>query len=250
MAVLWSRTSAGNEYKVTSAGKTVRLYRNSVLHSQWNFARPVSGHLWDLFILSSIDKNIARVLVLGAGGGSIIKLVQYFFPDARVDAIDLDKIHVFVAKKFFKVNSKNCIFYLDDASEWIKKTKQRNYDLIIDDVFFEGHGVPYRSVNAHASWIKKLLNKLSNKGSLVINFADQNEWITSKNQLQQFQYIEPYNVAIAQHSQCDNKIVHISKNPLSKKNLTKNMSSKPYNVFYKYFKKGIFHYRAISLKGM
>ena len=122
MAVIWEKNQGETNYKVTRAGSAIRLYRNNVLHSQWNPRKPISGKLWDLFLLSSFeDRKLSRVLVLGAGGGAIVNLIHHYFPKAHVDAIDLDKVHLYVAKKYFKVSNKYCNIVHMEAQRWLKE---------------------------------------------------------------------------------------------------------------------------------
>ncbi len=164
MTVIWKKTKGETKYKVTQAGGAIRLYRNKVLHSQWNSSKPVSGKLWDLFLLSSFTgKPITRVLVLGAGGGAAINLVHHFFPKCYVDVIDMDKTHLSIARKFFKVSEKYCKLIHDDVENWLKENRNNKYDLIINDVFFESDSIPYRSIQAKELWVEDLLGRLNKR---------------------------------------------------------------------------------------
>ena len=178
MSFLWSKKVDQIQYRVTQAGHSLRLYRNGVLHSQWNPAHAVRGSLWDLFLLTSFNPrhDVRRVLVLGAGGGAVINLVHHFFPESQIDAIDSDSTHLYVAKKFFKVDVERCSLIQADASSWLEEKSGREYDLIIDDIFSEVNRVPFRSVSAESGWVKRLLRLLTKDGVLVMNFADQKEW--------------------------------------------------------------------------
>ncbi|MFK7794679.1 MAG: spermidine synthase [Gammaproteobacteria bacterium] len=250
MAVIWKKTIASNKYKVTNAGGAVRLYRNKVLHSQWNASKPVSGKLWDLFLLSSFDGKmpINKVLVLGAGGGAIINLIHHFFPKCHVDAIDLDDTHLYIAKKYFKVSNKHCTLIHDDVKSWLAINRDKKYDLIIDDVFFESDNIPYRSVQVQAHWVESLLKRLKKQGALVINFADKKEWAKSYQQLTRRRLTSKYQFAMATHYACENKIVHISKNNLSKKIIRQNLNNKSHRQYMSYFNDGIISYRKLTKK--
>jgi spermidine synthase len=248
MAVIWKKIKGNTKYKVTKAGNAVRLYRNKVLHSQWNASKPVSGKLWDLFLLSSFDNNkpINNVLVLGAGGGAIINLIHHFFPKCHVDAIDLDKTHLYVARKHFKVSKKYCRLIHDDVKNWLEINQGKKYDLIIDDVFFESDSIPYRSIQAQALWVENLLARLTKQGALVINFADQKEWAKSRKQLIRRQLTCEYQFAVATHFACDNKIVHIAKKRLSKKITKNNLNNKSKRQYKCYLNNGIITYRKLT----
>ncbi len=245
MAIVWQKDSGVTKYKVTRAGNAIRLYRNNVLHSQWNPSNPVSGKLWDLFLLSSIgDKKIINnVLVLGAGGGAIINLVHHFFPKCNVLAIDLDKTHLYVARKYFKVSKNYCDLIHADVKDWLKNNNDDKYDLIIDDVFIESNSVPYRSIQAQALWVKNLLSRLTKQGTLVINFADKEEWLKSKKQLAKIKSIEKYQFGIATHYACENRIVHVSKNLLSRNKIKANLVHNSASQYMRYLDDGTIEYK-------
>jgi spermidine synthase len=248
MAVIWKKTKGNIKYKVTKAGNTIRLYRNQVLHSQWNACKPVSGKLWDLFLLTSFnnEKPINKVLVLGAGGGAIINLIHNFFPKCHVDAIDLDEIHLYIARKYFKVSKKYCTFTHEDAKTWVVTNQDKKYDLIIDDVFFESNSVPYRSIQAQALWVDILLKMLNKEGVLVINFADKKEWAKSRKQLIQKRLTKKYQFGLAEHYGCDNKIVHVSKKQLSKKNIKQSLNNDFSRQFIYYLDDGTITYKKLK----
>ena len=83
MAVVWQTVERGDHYQVRTAGHSVRLYKNDVFHSQWNETRPLSGGVWDLLFLPSLfvpSGSVKRVLVLGVGGGAVIRQYLTFLP--------------------------------------------------------------------------------------------------------------------------------------------------------------------------
>ena len=247
MALVWEKINGVTKYKVTRAGNALRLYRNKVLHSQWNPNKPVSGKLWDLFLLSSISKDIPikNMLVLGAGGGAVINLAHHFFPKCNIVAIDLDATHLYIARKNFKVSKKYCTLIHADAKDWLKQNKGCKYDLILDDVFIESNNVPYRSINAQELWVKNLLSRLTDYGELVINFADKKEWHKCKKQLANIKSIKKYQFGIATHYACDNKIVHISKKLLTKKIIKENLVSNSRRQYMRYLDDGTIDYKKI-----
>ena len=72
MALLWEKRAGGVCYQVRTAGNTVRLYTNGVLHTQYNPTRLLTGSVWDLLLLGALfvpRERMRRVLLLGVGGG-------------------------------------------------------------------------------------------------------------------------------------------------------------------------------------
>ena len=247
MSLLWSEQRGGTLYKVVQAGHSIRLYRNGVLHSQWNPKTPIQGNLWELFLLTSLRKNVdlKKVLVLGAGGGAVINLLHYYFPNVYIDAIELDRTHIQVARKYFKVNTDKCKLICADVDVWLKKSRKTKYDLIIDDVFQEKGNSPTRSISVHISWLKLLLQQLRKQGTLAINFADQREWRKCRAGLEHDKSVQKYQIAISSHHKCQNKIVHIAQRSLSATVLKNELANSIGKTYLKYLGKGVLSYRRI-----
>jgi spermidine synthase len=81
-------------------------------------------------------KKFEKILILGVAGGSVIKtLVEEIKFKGIITGVEIDKEIVDIAKKYFKLSEiKNLELIVDDAFEFVLKTKDK-YDLIIIDVF-------------------------------------------------------------------------------------------------------------------
>lgn len=245
MAIIWAKQEQGTHYKVTQAGHSLRLYRNQVLHSQWNPKDPIKGNIWELFLLSSLvtQEKISRALILGSGGGAVVKLLHYYFPHAVIDAIDLDPVHLSISKRFFKVNVERCHLICADAKQWLAQSNRMKYDLIIDDLFAEQDGVPMRAVNADVDWVNHLLARLSNQGSLVMNFADKREWNHARKLIKKS--VHDYALISAKHRYCDNRIIFFSpQNSLMSRAQNVIQAHIP-SIYAKHWRDGVFSLRRV-----
>lgn len=246
MAIIWEHKAPERKYKVTQAGRTVRLYRNDVCHSQWNPTRPFSGHLWDLFCLSLFQQKIQNACVLGVGGGSVINSLQALFPTINIVGVDLDEVHIYVAKKFFGVGER-CQLIHEDAFEWLKKQKPNTFDCIIDDVFSESSKMPFRSVDTNQNWFERQLAVLKDHGTLITNYADINEWREAREHLSRIKDIGTYQCGLAQHFQCENNIVHLSRRDLSSQQLRSQIKASQHTILTSLWDKGVLRYRKSQL---
>jgi len=179
MALLWEKTVNGNKYQVKSAGNTRRIYKNGVLHSAFNPTKLFTGSVWDLLSVPALflePTDIKRVLILGVGGGTVIHQLGHLANIPRIDAVDLDKTQLMLARRFFNLKSSSRIkLHHAEAKSWLQANLQQQFDIIIDDIFIEQDGEPIRAVTSDRAWIKLLLSLLSDKGILVQNYADRNE---------------------------------------------------------------------------
>jgi spermidine synthase len=178
VALLWELTVDDRTYEVRTAGSTLRLYTNGAFHSQYNPNNPVTGNVWDLLFLPSMfapEGTIKRVLVLGVGGGAVIQQLNYFIKPTHITGIELDPVHLMVARDFFHLSAANIELVCDDARSWLEEYQGEPFDLIIDDLFIDGVNEAYRPYEADVSWFELLLSKLNEDGTLVINFGDEYE---------------------------------------------------------------------------
>jgi spermidine synthase len=81
-------------------------------------------------------KKFESILILGVAGGSVIKtLVEEVKFKGQITGIEIDEEIIEIANKYFKLNEiKNLDVIIDDAFEFVLKTKEK-YDLIIIDIF-------------------------------------------------------------------------------------------------------------------
>ena len=81
-------------------------------------------------------KNFESILVLGVAGGSVIKtLVDEIKFKGKITGVEIDASIIEIANEYFQLDKiKNLEIVIDDAFEFILKTKLK-YDLIIIDIF-------------------------------------------------------------------------------------------------------------------
>lgn len=178
LALLWSKQDGDTRYEVRSAGNTRRLYTNGVFHSQYNPSQPVTGSVWDLLLLPAFflpKGQPRRVLVLGVGGGAVIRQLNHFFGPELIEGVELNPVHLQVARDYFEVEGENVVLHQSDARWWLKQYRGAPFDMIIDDIFTDADGDPQRAVAADGPWIRGLLKHLHPEGVLVCNFGSSDE---------------------------------------------------------------------------
>ncbi|WOX05429.1 spermidine synthase [Microbulbifer pacificus] len=184
MALIWQKQVGTNRYEVRTHGATVRLYSNGVFHSQWNPNDPLKGSLWELLLLPAFflpQGRVRRVLILGVGGGALIRLLQRFVQPEQIVGVDIDRHHLMVAKKFFGVRDATlvCADARVFVAELAADSNSEPFDLIVDDLFGHCDGVAERAIAADKSWCSQLLKLLAPGGLLVSNFGCRCELLES-----------------------------------------------------------------------
>lgn len=183
MAIVWQETRDGTHYEVRNAGKTLRLYTDKVLHSQYNFDKKLTGSVWDLLFLPALCLQSTesrakplRVLVLGVGGGAVIHMMNEFFDCENITGIEMNATHIEIAKKYFKLNLETINLIEADAISWVESHSALNknnekFDIIIDDLFYEEDDEPVKVAPPNATWFYNLYSLLKPSGMIIMNFV-------------------------------------------------------------------------------
>lgn len=179
MTTLWEHERDGTRYSVRSAGASIRLYSNGVFHSQWNPDRPFAGGVWDCLGLPLLYRSIAttrRVLLLGVGGGAVIRQLERLAPAAAVTGVELDPVHLEVARRWFGVGEESAATLVEgDAIAWLRGYRGEPFDLIVDDLFGHANGEPERARALTSDWIATLRDASEVGGLVVVNCVDGRE---------------------------------------------------------------------------
>ncbi len=186
MAVVWKKQRENTRYEVRSAGRTLRLYTNGAFHTQFNPSRPLPGGVWDLLALPALaaQHTPRNSLVLGVGGGAVLRLLHNL-GCSSVTGVELDPVHLQVARRFFGCDRPGIELIQADAIKWMNSAGGP-FDVVIDDLFVDGPGDPERPAALGPEWTRKLANRVSGHGVLVMNHLSlkdargrlaQNPWL-------------------------------------------------------------------------
>lgn len=249
MAILWEQTIDANCYQVRSAGRTVRLYKNNVLHTQYKPHQPITDSIWDLLALPIFfhaPVHTKRVLMLGLGGGAAVHLVQAFCQPQSLVAVELDPLHLKLAKKYFQVQQKNVRLIAGDGICWLSNYRGQPFDLIIEDLYGEVNDEPQRALPADKDWMLTLAHQLSDTGTLVINFTSRAEirgcgYFASKQVAKLFPSAFQFT-----HPRCENRIGVFLRSPSSAAQLKFNLAN--HSQWLRNAGKSGFRYAIRSLK--
>ncbi len=99
---------------------------------------------YDYFAVVPMLTEGKDILVLGMGTGTSVKQFEHFYPDARIDAVEIDPEIIRIAgEKWFDVHETDRIrIYPLDARPFLSKTR-RKYDVIELDMFQGGPNIPF-----------------------------------------------------------------------------------------------------------
>ena len=212
MAILFEAHKNGSCYQVRSAGATRRLYSDGVLHSQWNPNALISGAIWDLMILPGFLPRVApkRILMLGLGGGTTVHLIRHFFPDAHITCVEIEPLHIRIAKQWFELPKNHVTVIKGDAYGFLKASNEQ-FDWIFDDVFQHVSGEPSRDNEAFAL-LDTYRHCLAKHGLLSFNMIGRTQFEQVQALLPSFAFANQF-----KHPLYDNRIVSFGDHWVDKK---------------------------------
>jgi len=88
-----------------------------------------------LHLTLAVKPDAARTLVLGLGGGSVVKRMWRDYPQMRLDAVELDPEVVDVAREFFALPTDDRISVIIDDGRAFVRRATGPYDIVIIDAF-------------------------------------------------------------------------------------------------------------------
>lgn len=154
--VVWSISSESTlgrlEHEEVSAYSRIRVRRDGdvraltfvrdngqeVVQSRVSLTAPhtlVSSYARSMFASYLYQPHPRRVLIVGLGGGAMVRFLTHYEPQVQIDAVEIDPVVVRLADEYFGVRSGgNVRVQTADAITFIESTVDR-YDVILMDAF-------------------------------------------------------------------------------------------------------------------
>jgi spermidine synthase len=135
--------SAFSRIRVRSDGDVraltfVRDNGQEVVQSRVSLTTPhtlMSPYARGMFASYLYQPQPRRVLIVGLGGGAMVRFLTHHEPQAQIDAVEIDPAVVRLAGEYFGVRSGgNVQIHTADAVAFVESTTER-YDLILMDAF-------------------------------------------------------------------------------------------------------------------
>lgn len=116
------------------------LFGGSVLQSSMSLSTPHDLTLsYTRYMMASLllDAEPKRILVVGIGGGSLVRFLHHHLPEARIDGTDISASVLDLADRYFHLprNPMVSISCCDGRDFLDERTDEYNYDLILIDAF-------------------------------------------------------------------------------------------------------------------
>lgn len=122
-----------------------------------------------VFTAFLLNPQPERILVIGLGGGSLPRLMQVLFPEARIDSVEIDPAVIDVAEKYFDFQTRPGDRVLaQDGRVFVRRALLRGetYDFVLLDAF-TGDYIPEHMMTLE--YLQECRRLLAKGGVLVAN---------------------------------------------------------------------------------
>lgn len=134
-----------NYLQVTENSDTVILSTNVAfgVQSVYKKNKTLSGLYYDYAVTSPLmlkdasAKKPADILVLGMGTGTFAKECRYFFPESRIDGVEIDQKIVDLSKNYFGLRDDEARIYINDGRTFLSSPDAGKYDIVMVDAYHD-----------------------------------------------------------------------------------------------------------------
>lgn len=135
-------------------------------------AEPVFTYIRSMLLASCFAPN-RTALVLGLGGGSLVRALAQLQPDCVTTAVEIRPLVIDVAQRFFLLeNHAHCQLVCADASEYLRQASPHATDLILADLYWS---LVMDQQQKSSEFIQLCKNHLSEQGWLALNMASRKD---------------------------------------------------------------------------
>ncbi|SDH15273.1 Spermine/spermidine synthase [Flavobacterium omnivorum] len=194
--------------EVTWANGELVLDSQNANYSYGSLQRILRLGLKNIGYKKILDMN--HILVLGVAGGSVIKtLVEEIKFKGKITGVEIDAEIIKIANAYFKLDQiKNLEIVIDDAFEFVLKTKAK-YDLIIIDIFLD---TTMPNFLFETFFINRVCSLLKSRGVILFNTMILNETqnIRNKKYIAEF-YNKQFKIKTIPRIEIHNELILIEK---------------------------------------
>ncbi len=137
--VIWERETEYQYARVIEdpdGDRVLELNEGQAVHSVYSKDRYLMGGYWDSMTVLSLagQRSPTRVVNLGSAAGTVARGLTHYFPEIKVDAVEIDPDVTEVGRKLFDMRGKNITTHTADARPWLQ-AQSKTFDSILVDAY-------------------------------------------------------------------------------------------------------------------
>ena len=118
-----------------SGARWLQLNEGVVVHSVYRPWSYLTGGYWDDFLVLPLARGGGiprRIAILGDAAGTVARAYGHYFPQTRVDAVELDGELTSIGRRYFALRGPNLHLYTADARPWLAASNARYGAIFLD----------------------------------------------------------------------------------------------------------------------
>jgi spermidine synthase len=174
--LIFDTESVYNYIQVVEKGgvRYLQLNEGHATHSIYDENNYVYDMIWDYYPVPPLLNNSQEVLFIGLAAGTAARQYHHFFPNIKMDGVELDPAIIEVGKKYFALGQiPNLRPILKDGRVYLATTKKK-YDTILIDAYKQPY-IPFHLTTQE--FFKEVKNHLNHRGIVAINVGST-KWDT------------------------------------------------------------------------
>ncbi len=172
-SIIYETESAYSYIMVKENGPLLELWFDHLIGRESLTRKTILSHsIYDYLVIGPEINGGKEILLLGLGGGTMLKPQLAFFEGIQIDAVEIDQKVVETAKNFFGVKeSSKLAIYVEDARTFLSKSSKK-YDVIEIDLY-NGIEPPVHTLTKE--FFQLASNRLKRNGVIEMNVVSAEE---------------------------------------------------------------------------
>jgi predicted membrane-bound spermidine synthase len=150
--------------------RTLELDEGYAVHSVYRPGRWLTGNYWDEMLALSLAGGHSpprSVAILGDAAGTSARQLGHYFPQTRIDAVELDGELTKVGRELFDLRGPDLHTHTADARPWLYGTSRR-FDVIMVDAYRQPYIPFYLTTQEFFALVR---DRLEPGGLVIVNVA-------------------------------------------------------------------------------
>jgi hypothetical protein len=169
-----------NSVVVRRTGERVDLEVEGATFATWHPRHLLTGYSWDALTAGCLlraEGPPRSVLVLGLGGGTVVRQLRRLVPTVRLVGVEIDDGVVGLARRHMRFDELDVDVVVEDAYAYLARTEER-FDAVVDDLYLTGPDDVMRARAPAGDTLALLRARVADGGVLVANLiVDEGEHI-------------------------------------------------------------------------
>jgi spermidine synthase len=148
--------------------RALELNEGQAVHSLYRPGTYLTGDVWDGYLVlpfAGLRDPPERIAILGNAAGTTARAYGHYFPDTRVDGVEIDGELTEIGRRYFDLDNPNLRVYHEDARPWLRQS-DGGYDAIMVDAYRQPY-IPFYL--ATREFFELARDRLAPGGVVIVN---------------------------------------------------------------------------------